>query len=396
MAKKPALKLVVNNPPKQDEYLQGILNRGKAPVIIKQKGDKIQIFWEEVLQISHSRLKVWRRCQMQHHYRYYQGLRKVRAATPLFIGTGIHAMLEAYQIRGDWAPELAAFTKEFKKMFREEQEMLGDLPGITKGIIQGYIDRYQDDGLIYVPRHRGLTAEIPVKVDLDSKTRMIGFIDKFPQDQEGRNWVMDHKTCKSIPDEETRYADLQLLMYVWLLPQLGYPKPDGVIWDYIRKKPPTVPEVLKSGVISKAAKMDTTPKIYMEAVMKLPKEQRTPDKLAEYKAFAQTLIGKEEKFYRRIYLPSPSETMVMNIVKDVVVSAEEIRAMGPNAQVRNMTRDCKQCSYYSICQAEVRGLDTEFIRKTEYTVKEKIDAQEENQPGVVTGISDDEAGVGTE
>ena len=370
-----------------------VISGGKAPAIIKR--DKVRIYWEEVLQVSHSRLKVWRRCQMQHHYRYYQRLRKIRNGTPLFIGTGVHSMLEAQQIRGNWLPEYQAFEKEFKKMFKEEQEMLGDLPGMVKGIVQGYIDKYQDDGLIYVPRHRGRVAEIQVKVDLDSRTRILGFVDKFPQDEEGRNWVMDHKTCKSIPDEESRYADLQLLMYVKLLPHLGYPKPDGVIWDYIRKKPPTVPEVLKSGVISKAAKMDTTPKVYMEAVMKLPKEKRTATAMAEYEAFAKTLTGKEEKFYRRIYLPSPNQALVDNVFLDVLKTAEEIRTMGPTATVRNMTRDCKQCSYYSLCQAEVRGLDSDYIRKAEYTVKENLDAQEENQTRIVSG-DDTESDSGAE
>lgn len=363
----------------------------KAPAIIKR--DTIPIIWDEVLQISHSRLKVWRRCQMQHHYRYYQGLRKRTNSTPLFVGTGVHAMLEAYQIRGEWQAEREAFKKEFNKLFKEERELLGDLPETIEGIIQGYVSKYQNDGLIYLPRHRGLVAEIPVRVDLNSNTRIIGFIDKFPQDVEGRNWVMDHKTCKTIPDEETRYADLQLLMYVWLLPQLGYPKPDGVIWDYIRKKPPTKPEVLKSGVISMAAKIDTTQKIYMEAVMELPEAKRTPEAMAKYVEFAKTLVGREEKFYRRIYLPSPSDRLVMNVVNDVMASAEEIRRMGPRAMVRNMTRDCKQCSYYSICQAEVRGLDSDYIRKTEYTVKEKLDAQEENQPD---GATDEESGPESE
>ena len=332
----------------------------------------IEIDWSDTVQVSHSRIKTWRRCQMQHHYRYYQGLRKRQNALPLFVGTGVHAMLEAQVIKGSWEEEMKSFRADFNKTFYEEREEMGDVPGEVEGIIMGYLKKYADDGLRYIPRHRGARAEIKVLVDLDNHTRFLGYIDKFPQDSDGRNWVMDHKTCKTIPGEETRFADLQLLMYVWLLPQLGYAKPDGVIWDYIRKKSPSVPELLKNGTISKAAKIDTTYEVYMATVEKL----LGADKLPEYEEFASTLKGRDEKFYRRIYLPSPNHEMVGNVVKDVLTSSAEIRKIGPNAQVRNMTKDCNFCSYYNLCQAEVRGLDSEFIRKSEYTTKDKHDQEE--------------------
>jgi hypothetical protein len=339
--------------------------------------EKIEIDWPEVLQVSHSRIKSWRRCQMQHHYRYVQKLRKIKKGIALYVGTGIHAMLEAQTLRGDWKPEMTAFRKEFDKLFKEEIAELGDVPGTIEGVVHGYINKYQNDGLSYIPRHRKARAEIKMIVDLDSRTRFLGFIDKFPQDTEGRNWIMDHKSCKSIPDEPQRFADLQLLFYTWLAPQLGYPKPDGVIWDYIRKKAPAIPDTLKAGGLSKAAKIDTTYEVYMETVDKVLGPKARPD----YEDFAQSLKGKEEKFYRRIYLPTPNQRMVDNVVRDVISSAEEIRQAGPMAQVRNMTKDCSFCSYYSICQAEVRGLDSEFIRKTEYTTtKEKLHAAEENLP----------------
>lgn len=332
----------------------------------------IEIDWSGMVTLSHSKVKTWRRCQMQFNYRYIQGLRKKTNALPLFVGTGVHAMLEAQVVKGSWKDEMNAFRSDFNRLFNEEKAELGDVPAEVEGIVTGYFKKYQDDGLLYVPRHQGKRAEIPVKVDLDNHTRFIGFIDKFPQDSEGRNWVMDHKTCKVIPGEETRFADLQLLLYVWLLPQLGYEKPAGVIWDYVKKKAPTRPELLKNGTFSKAAKIDTTYEVYMETVeATLGKE-----KLSEYEEFAQTLKGREEKFYRRIYLPSPSQEMIGNVVKDILASGAEIRNLGPNAKVRNMTKDCNFCSYYNLCQAEVRGLDSDYIRKADYTTQKERDDKE--------------------
>lgn len=323
----------------------------------------IEIDFPEVLVVSHSRIKAWRRCQMQHHYRYYQGLKRVKKGTALFTGSAVHSMIEEFHEVGNWQASLKTIQTSFKQLFREEQAELGDLPGNLNKIVSSYFDRYSDDGLVYPKRRRGKATEIKVLVDLDSKTQFLGYIDAFPKDSRGRNWVMDHKTCKSIPEEETRFADLQLLTYVWLLPQLGYPMPDGLIWDYIRTKAPVEPELLKNGTISRNKNTDTTPEVYLATV-----EDKLGEVTDEDRAFAEASFGSNrESFYRRIYLPTPNQKMVESVVKDLTTTTAEIRFLGPKATVRNMTRDCKMCSYYNLCQAEVRGLDSEYIRQTEYT-----------------------------
>jgi len=333
----------------------------------------MQIEFDPFQKYSFSRIKLWRKCQMAHHYKYYQRLEKIKKGLPLIMGSAIHAAIEEYTEGRDYKIPMEQFRKDFNKLFQEEKADLGDLPTELDGVMSAYFKYYQNDGLVYPIRRRGIRSEIPVVVDLDNYTRFVGYIDAFPQDSEGRNWVMDHKTCKTIPDEETRFADYQLVTYCWLLPQLGYPKPDGVLWNYVRKKPPSVPEQLKAGGLSKASKIDSTYEVYMDTVDKVLGPEARPD----YEEFAATLKGRETKFFRRIYLPNPSSKMVDSITQDLFTSIGEIKDKGPKAQVRNMTRDCKVCSYYNLCQAEVRGLDSEFIRKADYTVKESEDVKEE-------------------
>lgn len=345
---------------------------------------KIEIYWPEILRVSHSRLKCWRRCQMQHHYKYYQRISRVRRTVPLMVGSAVHSFIEAFHQSGDWGKELNEFKGNFKKLFKEEQVELGDLPTRVDQIVEGYFNWWSDDGLIYNKRRRGKATEIELRVDLDSRTQFLGYIDAYPQDNDGRNWLMDHKTCKNIPDEDTRFSDLQMLYYVWLLPQLGYPKPDGIIWDYIRTKPPTKPEILKNGSISKNKNIDTTYSVYMGTVI----EELGLEKAHEYEEFAESLKGREDRFYRRIFLPNPSPSLVSNIVNDVRSSIAEIRHLGPKAKTRNMSRDCKMCQYYILCQSEVRGLDSEYIRKTEFKVEEDRYDKEEIRPN--TDISESE------
>lgn len=334
---------------------------------------KLELQFEPFQKYSFSRIKLWRKCQQAHHYKYYQGLEKIKKGLPLIIGSAIHAAIEEHTEGRDYKVPMAQFKKDFNKLFYEEQAELGDLPTELDGIMENYFRYYADDGLTYPVRRRGIRSELPVIVDLDNYTRFVGYVDAFPQDAEGRNWVMDTKTCKTIPDESARFADYQLVTYCWLLPLLGYPKPDGVIWNYVKKKSPTVPELLKKGTLSKAAKIDTTYEVYMSTVDRLLGSEKRP----EYEEFAQTLKGRENKFFRRVYLPSPNKAMIDNVVKDLLSSIKEIREKGPTSTVRSMTKDCSWCSYYNLCQAEVRGLDSEFIKKSDYQLKENFNDQEE-------------------
>ena len=333
----------------------------------------LKLEFEPFQQISFSKGKLWRRCKMAFNYKYIQRLEKRKKALPLIMGSTIHSVIEEYTEGRDPQVPMDQFRKDFNKLFNEEKAELGDLPTELQGIMETYFKYYENDGLTYPMRRHGIRSEIPVKVDLDNNTQYIGYVDAFPQDQEGRDWVMDTKSCKSIPDESNRFADTQLVLYVELLPMLGYPKPSGVIWNYIRKKAPAIPELLKNGGLSKAAKIDTTYDVYMATVEKL----LGPDAKPEYEEFAQTLKGREEKFLRRIYLPNPNRAMVDTVVSDLVETAREIRLYAPTSTVRNPTRDCRFCGFYNLCQAELRGLDSDFIRKADYQIKGEVNAEEE-------------------
>jgi|ERR1700747_1932513 len=334
----------------------------------------LKVDWDPVQTISFSKAKLWKKCKMAFNYKYVQKLEKRKKALPLMMGTAIHSVIEEYREGRDPQVPMDQFKKDFNKLFNEEKAELGDLPTELQGIMETYFSHYANDGLSYPVRRWGIQSEIPIKFYLDNFTQFIGYVDAFPQDSEGRDWVLDHKSCKSIPDEASRFGDTQLVLYVELLPQLGYPKPVGVIWDYLRKKPPTIPETLKSGELSRAKKIDTTYKVYMETVDRV----LGPDKRPEYEEFAQTLKGREEKFLRRIYLPNPNRDMINTVVQDIVTTAKEIRLFAPTSTVRSQTRDCSWCGYYNLCQAELRGLDSDFIRKADYQIKGEVNVEEED------------------
>lgn len=324
--------------------------------------------------ISHSRIKLWRRCKMAHHYKYVQKLTKKKKSLPLRVGSIIHLMIEYYHETGDWKPVLDEFRTEFNRNYREEKLELGDIPSLVENIVSGYIDYYDEDGLTYVKR-RGRATEIRLLKYLSNEIIFDGYIDAYPTDEDGNNWLMDHKSCRFIPSEEQRFSDIQLLAYNWLLPQCGYPKPDGVIWDYLRTKAPVIPEVLKNGSISKNSKIDTTFSVYKARVIEVLGYNEWK---VNYLEFAKSnFLNREENFYKRVRLPSPPKEMINNVVSDFIETGHEIYYYGKDAKVRNMTKDCSWCEFYNLCSIEVRNLDSKYIKQTEFNCGEENEEESE-------------------
>jgi len=301
---------------------------------------------------SHSKVRTWRRCQKLFDYKYEQGLIRKTAPAALLRGVTIHEMLDARVMGKDPMEALVAYTKVYNELWDEEKEKYPSPEELTS-LYHRYVEYYKDDNLDY-----GGRSEIEVTAEYQG-IKFLGIIDKIPQDDAGRTFVLDHKSHKIIPDENNRFSDLQTVLYWWALRERGE-ETDGVIWDYLRTKPPAVVEVLKKGGLTRRVNLDSDYDTYMKAVID---NELDP---ADYQEELNRLKG--NIFFKRVYLPRPAEELVTNIVEEFFTTAQEIE--NSTSKVRNMTRDCSSCSYFQLCQAELRGLDGSFIKKQMFTVRE--------------------------
>lgn len=324
-------------------------------------------------EVSQSVLRTWRRCQAKYDYQYRQLLKRKRPRLPLIRGTMIGQCLDAMVIHRvspgtkavTWQAVLTTYETQYKRLFEEEKEMYGDLIGDVRFIMQRYERIYANDGLEYQLGKDGLPYEIHLELELVPGITYVGHIDKMPMDKYGRIWDMDHKSHKKLPTPEDRFMDLQQVFYTWAAPLSGYPKLIGVIWDYLRTKRPAIPEKLVKGGLSKRKNIDTDYETYMEAVVaNRLSPQDYADILGPLKARGHM------DFYQRIQLPSPNPEMVKSVVDDAKATAIEIQKLGGSARARSMDRLCKSCEFFEICQAEFRGLDADFIRKSEYVIND--------------------------
>lgn len=335
-------------------------------------------------EVSQSRIKSWRRCHAQYDYRYNQKLERKKPKLQLVRGTMIGKCIDLIvekrttpKSKADWKTVLADYEKEYGKYFDEEREYYGDIIGEVRRIVERYEVIYKDDGLVYQPGpvKGSKPYELEIRHGLLPGIVFTAHFDKYPMDKHKRYWNMDHKTHRSFPDEKARFSDLQLAFYFWLSPLVGLPKPTGIVWDYIRTKPPAIPEELKNGGLSQRKNIDTDYDTYMAEIKK---KKLSP---ADYQEILTQLKPEGHfNFYRRIWLPGPSKTMVENIVRDTKITAQEMKSLSKISKARNMTYQCSGCSYFELCQAEVRGVDSDFIRKTQYTeVKEVVDGRNKEE-----------------
>lgn len=317
--------------------------------------------------VSWSRVRTWRRCHKQHEFKYHQRLSRKRRAVPLLRGTILGEMLDARAmpiIKKDPYKILNRYTKQYAQLWHEEKEKYGDVPGDMLRLFQGYERKYANENFEY------LGYEEFVALDLIKDIRFIGYIDKRIQDSSGRMFLMDHKSHKILPNDDQRFSDLQKVMYVWAWNETNSTRQvTGFIWDYIRTKAPSIPEVLKSGELSQRKDIDSDYWTYL-AELKKHKLDIKP-----YLEFLSMLKKKQDTRYVRVTLPNPPKKMIENIVADLKATAIEIHTS--KSKDRNMTRMCAfDCDFYSLCQAEVRGLDADYVRKNEYEEKEPNEHEE--------------------
>lgn len=324
-----------------------------------------------MLTTGFSRLRSWRRCRRLHNYRYRQFLTRLRPKVPLIRGTILHELLNARAKGENPKAVLIKYEKEYGKLFREEREEYGDMIGDCANIFRRYCEAYDRDGLTVI------ASEHEIRIVLiESTTRFPGLefkgtIDRVLLDKQAkRRWISDSKSHKNIPGEEARFNDLQTVFYVWAWNVQNPRRPvDGVIWDYLRTKLPTLPEVLKSGKLSQRSNIDTT---HGEAARVVAEHcKQTGEDPLDYHEWLEGLRGREEKFFRRVFLPSPPRIMVDTIVREMQTTGEQmIRELDDDT--RTLTKDCSFCEFRELCHAELRGQDAEFIRKSEFRIDQEI------------------------
>jgi hypothetical protein len=278
---------------------------------------------------------------------------------------------------GDWRKEHKKRTKEFNNLFLEEREYYGDLPGMAERMMEGYLNHYKDVEKDWevLSNEQTYIGTFDGEYEFSFKPDLIIRDHSTPKPEV---WIVDHKTVKSLPSSDWRMEDLQSTLYHWAIVQNTDLNPKGFLFNYIRRKAPTVPKVNKDGSISKA-RIDTDyftmasfllDYYQVDSVNKLPKD---------YKVRLRNL-KLDNRFLKRSKLIKP-DVLVSRQLEEFGYTVQEMEVWheiaGDNALnpankdedpwVRTMIPSCEwDCEYHDLCMVELLGQDSEFIRKRKY------------------------------
>lgn len=310
----------------------------------------------EKLSVSNSRLNLFRRCHRAHYYKYCWNIVPRRKGEALERGSAIHACLEAYYKGKSWKKEWKKFRDKWEaEHLLEEKELLGDIPQMVYDLMENYIECYEaeDEDIDY------LETELHFEVPLVEGIELEGYIDYIARDDKGIV-IGETKTHKMFPNNDVRLFNAQSSIYAWVLNEKLslYEEPiKRIVWNYIKAKQPTEPQVLKNGKLS-TKKIDSTPYTVSKTIKKLGLNEKDYADLISAQSY--------DNYFRRHELRINKKVM-NSIVEDTISTAQQIKN-NPLLKDRNLGKDCSFCDYRGICQAELIDpeADLSYIIKVDY------------------------------
>ena len=311
---------------------------------------------------TQSMIKTFRRCPKQCQYKYVDRLKPRALGKPLRQGDWMHKLFEAHYKGDDWQVIHKHLTNKFHNLFDEERDVLGDLPTECDRIMRSYLWHYANDPWKVLDTEFVLEAELPnghifrVKIDL------------LIEDQFGL-WLVDHKFNAKLPDLAVRILDIQSAMYVWAATRMKL-KVNGFIWNYVRRKAPTIPQITQAGRLSRR-KIDTD---YPTLYRTLKKNNISPglhrEQLLRLKSYRfEHGAPQLSPFFRRNVIERNPE-MLKHFAREALHTSKRMHAY-PFDQVDIVERvpdfmGCRNCSYQEICTLEAFGGDTRNLRKQRF------------------------------
>jgi PD-(D/E)XK nuclease superfamily len=309
--------------------------------------------------VSQSKVSQWRRCKLAFHFQHREHLRPKVKSRPLYFGSTVHSMLQAVAEGRDARSALAEIAHRDEPMFREERDYFVKLIEDINFIFRAYKKFWAEAPLVFVPIGNR-NAEVPFAVKIDDAIEVKGTIDGIVS-HKSFNWLLEHKTHKEFPSADHRWRNLQGAVYNSISRLLGWPKLQGVCWNYVRSKEPTRPKILKSGKLS-IKDLDTLPEVVLEV---LEEHRLNPRDYADFIAAQEANLP---TWFERVWTPV-QEHVVKTLWREFRATAREMADYYTRTEApppRTIDHHCTWCPYEKLCRAELQGLDVDGVKQLDY------------------------------
>jgi putative RecB family exonuclease len=225
---------------------------------------------------SHSRLATFEQCPYKYKLKYVNAIDPIiKDTVETFLGRIVHETLEKlyldlqYEKRSTLDNLLNFLYHKWYKNWNDEILIVKDrytmenYLSLAKRFVTDYYETYEPFN-----SNRTIAIEDPIRVNLDedNKYRLIGYIDRLAEAQNGYYEIHDYKTNSRLPHQKQLDNDRQLALYALGVKQ-KYPdvKEITLIWHFlrfnkeIRSKPSSKQfDYLKSQLISLIKTVENT------------------------------------------------------------------------------------------------------------------------------------------
>lgn len=329
------------------------------------------------MDVSVTELGLWRRCRRQWDLTSYNRRklhRRDSVPSQFAIGTAIHLAFAAHahglnpiSVVDEWLQ-----TRNNVGPNVEEQSEL------IISLIEHYYSYWGYENPLAPQGLRYLAAEVPLKAPIAHtfpNGHLVGTIDGIAQADDGRIWIIEHKTYAQRPNRLTLDTNEQMTAYMWLFEQVFGFLPAGVLYDGIAKKLPTEPQLLKNGTLSKAW-IDTTEACYRLA---LHNHQLS---IEDYADFLTRLSERDKQdqnpFFTRwfIHIPQGSVRNFGEYLYSQYCEMSELNSLLPTTIPIKETANifypnfrwegCWDCSVSDLCKTIQFGEDVDYVTSNFY------------------------------
>lgn len=303
---------------------------------------------------------------------------------PFFTGRAIHHCLEMYygprhipldksldQFLKDEKTEIdkiGVLWPSEESSFDEQIEMMRSILGHYKLWVEHDHKMYSDENLEFI----SLETEFDVPMvtpggRVSKKMRLGGRFDGVVKHiPTGDYWIWECKTTRSVRELiDSLSNDEQCGVYMHAASKmLGVPI-KGVLYNIIRKKVPTTPATLQNGLLSQAAKIDSTAFFYSWCIRQLCPDWSVDTIQGFYGPFLDMLAEKEQLFFMRFPVYR-TEYEIKGLMKNIYYTALEMVNSKTVLYPAPGWLNCTMCHFRGPCLAMNSGSDYEVLLDAEY------------------------------
>lgn len=315
--------------------------------------------------------RIFKECRNKYRFQILDRLAtKDSRVDALFIGVGGHHVLaEHYKALMEESKPIDMVDAFQQWLYNKAEEVNarqgrfewpdGETLEMIHGILRGYQEHYADkDGDWKV-----LAVETNMKAKIPgTNVTLTGTVDLVVK-WHGSIWIVDHKFLRSISDSLAPQLEMddQMTAYLWLASQNGI-QARGCIYNVIRKKLPTVPEILKSGALSKNKSIDTTQATYLKAIHD---NGLNPE---DYVDILDALGVKPNNFFHRE--PVARNRRELQFFQDDLTYEARDMTSKNTRYYPTPGMSCGWCQFRSLCKGEREGADVEYTVQHLYRIRD--------------------------